>query len=192
VPRPGHGGPQRAGPCGRGGAVAPFRLQRQQHLAVGGVGEPLLRDRRPQHIRASCSGSSRWFVATATWRAGRGRRGGPGGCRWRSPRVRPARARSAPPAPRRVAPGHCGHGPPRCGQTESTPSGAGRPAAVRERLASSGGDGTHRRDAGDCPCSVREQPPTPSHSDRERTSSLLKFSGVVGASRSLFPSLPDS
>jgi hypothetical protein len=32
------------------GAVAPFRLQGQEHAAIGGARQPLLRDRRPEHV----------------------------------------------------------------------------------------------------------------------------------------------
>ena len=32
------------------GAVAPFRFQGQEHAAIGGARQPLLRDRRPEHV----------------------------------------------------------------------------------------------------------------------------------------------
>ena len=38
-----------------------------------------------------------------------------------------------------------------------------------------------------CPCSVREQPPTPAQSNQERTSNGVKFSAATAASRSLLP-----
>ena len=40
----------------------------------------------------------------------------------------------------------------------------------------------------DCPCSVREQPPTPADSNQERAGNVVKLSEVTGASWSLSPS----
>src|SRR5262245_16834366 len=86
-----------------------------------------------------------------------------------SPRARPARARVAASAPRRAARGHCAPGPPRCGQdgdhTHQRLGGTRQSANVWHARAA---NGTHRRDAGDCPCSVREQPPTHANSNQER------------------------
>jgi len=48
-----------------------------------------------------------------------------------------------------------------------------------------GGDG-----ASDCPCSVREQPPTPTESNQEHAGNLLELSEVTDASWSL--SLPEA